>query len=158
MNHEVTPEGVIVDGTRVFVEINAHGHLRSMTRSLPDRATFSAMAVSAGLLKLDENGRLRSTRGVTVTEIGPMVITPGEYAEDGTVIIPPVMDTRHHADFWLHRDLVAKGAWGSWALDWTLNGMDVPANAEEVAKEKAGIQLIDPATVRSRSLKLAGDA
>jgi len=157
MNHEVTPEGVFVDGTRVFVEINEHGHLRSMTRS-QDQATFRAMAVSAGMLKLDESGRFRSTRGVTITEMGPMIVTPGIYAEDGTVITPPVMDTRHHADFWLHRDLVAKGAWESWALDWTLNGMDVPANAEEVAKEKSGIQLIDPATVRSPSLKLAGDA
>jgi len=153
MTHEVAPEGVIVDGTRVFVEINAHGHLRSMTRS-QDQATFRAMAMSAGLLKLDESDRYRSTRGVTLTETGPMVITPGEYAEDGTVITPPVMDTRHHADFWLHRDLVAKGAWQAWALDWTLNGTKAKANKQEDALEYQGVELIDPATVASPSNRL----
>ncbi|WEX10275.1 hypothetical protein [Chelativorans sp. AA-79] len=49
----------------------------------------------------DENGEriwLTSGEGFSLDIIGPVVITPGEYDEDGTEITPPVLDERFHVN------------------------------------------------------------
>ena len=173
MTHEITEEGVFVDGTRVFVTFD-RGNLWAMTRAT-DKDTFDALALEVGLKvhknpaqpavidpvteevireAVEASGPLVPAKGVTIAEMGPHVITPGEYDEDGNEITAPVMDERYHVNFWLAPWLVQRGAWEGWALAWTLNGTEAPSNAQEVALDFRGIELIDPSTIRSPSNKL----
>lgn len=126
-----------VDGVRVYAAMD-RGNLWCMVRT-PDKATFDAQALAVGLKIAEESGTLIPAPGVTITEIGELLLS------DGTV------DTRYHANFWLNARLVAKGLWTQWALAWTLNGQTVTPNNQEQGVEFQGIELIDPATVTSPS-------
>lgn len=173
MTYEVTEEGVFVDGVRVYVAFD-RGNLWAMIRA-PDKATFDDQALAVGLkiyqnqaqdamtdpdtgevLKpaVDASGPLITAPGATITEIGPHVITPGKYDNEGNELSPPILDTRHHVNFWLNSRLVGIGAWEKWALAWSQNGSSVTPNKSEQALELQGIELIDPATVYSPSNRL----
>jgi hypothetical protein len=154
---------------RLYVSIEG-GRLWAMVRAT-DQATFDQKALEVGLKVytnpaqdevLDEEGNvvtpavpasgpLIPAPGVTITEIGPLVLTPGTYAEDGTEITPPVMDNRYHVNFWLSPAIVERGLWMQWALDWTENGQPGTPNHAEESVVYEGIELIDPLTVSSPS-------
>ena len=154
---------------RLYVSIEG-GRLWAMVRAT-DQATFDQKALEVGLKVytnpaqdevLDEEGNvvtpavpasgpLIPAPGVTITEIGPLVLTPGTYAEDGTEITPPVMDSRYHVNFWLAPRLVERGLWMQWALAWTENGQPGTPNHAEESVVYEGIELIDPLTVSSPS-------
>ena len=73
-----------------------------------DRDSFLTAAVSSGhalLIPAEEEGGedqilLHSyTKDWAIDEIGPLVITPGVYDEEGVEITPPVIDNGHHINF-----------------------------------------------------------
>lgn len=162
------PSYLEIDGTRVYVSLEG-GRLWAMVRAT-DQATFDAKALEVGL-KVYTNpaepaiidpetgevlfpaeppsGPLIPAPGVTITEMGPHVLVPGTYDENGNEVTAPVLDTRYHANFWLGPHLVERGNWKQWALAWTLNGYQVSPNNQEEAVEFQGIELIDPQTVTS---------
>ena len=159
----------MTDEPRLYVSIEG-GRLWAMVRAT-DQATFDQKALEVGLKVytnpaqdevLDEEGNvvtpavpasgpLIPAPGATITEIGPLVLTPGTYAEDGTEITPPVMDNRYHVNFWLAPRLVERGLWMQWALAWTNNGQPGTPNHVEESVVYDGIELIDPLTVSSPS-------
>ena len=162
------PQGTYVDGTRVYVSIEG-GRLWAMVRAT-DKDTFDTKALEVGL-KVYQNpavpavidpeteevitpavpasGPLIPAPGVTITEMGPHVLIPGTYDEDGNELTPPTLDNRHHVNFWLNPALVERGLWKQWALAWTANGSAVVPNNNEEAIAFQGIELIDPQTVTS---------
>ena len=161
---------LLVDGQRAYAAMRG-GVLHCMVRAV-DQATFWQQAELVGLVQHQEpgapaitdpetgeeitpavppSGPLRPVRGVTITEIGPYVITPGTYDQDGNEITPPVLDNRWHVNFWLDNILVKLGNWEQFALTWTANGQPVDPMKEEEAIHHAGIELIDPNTVKSPS-------
>ncbi|MEC7763397.1 MAG: hypothetical protein VX874_15955 [Pseudomonadota bacterium] len=153
------------------------GSLRCMTRS-PDRATFESVALSVGLMEyanagspelrdaetgevlreaVEPSGPLRPLRGITIAHLGSLVLTPGTYDDEGDEVTAPVLDTRHHANFWLPPHMVERGLWKKWAIAWSHHGEQVAeSNKAEDALALNGIELIDPATVASPSNVLAG--
>jgi len=155
--------------TELFVSLEG-GRLLAMVRA-KDKATFDAQALAVGLTMytnaainevLDPDtgdvlvearpasGPIIPTKFVTITEIGPLVLTPAVLDEDNAVVTEAVMDNRHHANFWLHPRLVELGRWRQWAYAWTLHGQPSQAsNANERAKALEDIELIDPASVRN---------
>lgn len=159
-----------VDGVRVYVAVEG-GRLWAMVRAT-DEDTFNAQALAVGL-KVYQNpeqpavvdpetgevitpavpasGPLVPAPGVTITEIGPLVLTPGTYDEEGHELTPPVMDNRYHANFWLGPAAVERGAWKLWGVAWTQNGQPVNPNNAEEGVSYGGIELIDPLTVSSPS-------
>ena len=157
-----------VDGTRVYATMD-RGNLWCMVRAY-DKETFDGLAVDAGLKvftnpaqpevldpetgevvtpAVEASGPLIPAPGVTITEMGDLVLTPAVIDAEGVEITPAVKDGRFHANFWLNADLVAKGEWKQWALTWTENGQAVDQNSQEEGVAFQGIELIDPATVDS---------
>jgi hypothetical protein len=154
---------------RLYVSLEG-GRLWAMLRAT-DKATFDAQALAVGLKVyanpaqeevLDEEGNvvtpavpasgpLLPAPGVTITELGPLVLVPGVYSQEDTEVTPPVMDNRYHVNFWLAPSVVERGLWKQWALAWTENGQPVTPNKSEEGVEYAGIELIDPRTVSSPS-------
>lgn len=136
-----------------------------------DRATYLGAALQVGLLEYSQpaipevldaegnviqeavpaSGDLVPEAGTTITELGPMVLTPAVLDEDGNVVTPAVLDNRWHVNFWLDAEAWHRMRWIEFALAWTLNGQPGQANAEEASVAFAGIELIDPLTVRSPS-------
>lgn len=167
MNDIPEPQGTFIDYTRVYVTLEG-GRLWAMVRAT-DKATFDAKALEVGLKVytnpaqdevLDEEGNvlfpaveasgpLIPAPGVTITEMGPYVLTPGTYDEEGNEVTAPVLDNRFHANFWLTPSLVERGLWKQWALAWTLDGQAGTPNNQEESVVYEGIELIDPQTVTS---------
>lgn len=167
---------ITVNGTAVNAAWNG-GSLLFMVRAA-DRATFDAVAKSVGLLvhqspgapavtdpetgetireAVEPSGPLVPARGVTIARLGPMVLVPGEYDEEGNEITPPTLDERYHVNFWLPPRVVEGNEWQTWATAWTQNGEPVAdTNKNESALIMNGIELIDPATVTSPSNVLLG--
>lgn len=119
-----------------------------------DRQTFEAAAVQMGLLveETDEGGNtfLRPASGVNLDHIGPVMLTPGEYDEEGNEIVAPTFDSRHHVNMRLVGVAAETDKWQPWAVEWTLNGsLDPATNASEDARVLADVALIDPDTIRS---------
>jgi len=159
------PLGTFIDDTRVYVTLEG-GRLWAMVRAT-DKATFDQKALEVGLKVytnpaqpeiLDEEGNvlfpaveasgpLIPAPNVTITEMGPHVLVPGVYDEDGNEVTAPVLDNRYHVNFWLGPNLVERNLWKQWALAWTTNGYPVIPNNHEEAVEFQGIELIDPVTV-----------
>jgi cytosine/adenosine deaminase-related metal-dependent hydrolase len=159
-------EPLIMDGVRIYGMLD-RGNLWCMIRAT-DKATFDAQALDVGLTvhmnpavpavtdpetgdiitpAVEASGPIVPARGVTITELGPHVLTPAVYDVDGAVVTPAVLDTRHHVNFWLNADIVARGEWMRWSTYWTYYGaVIIPNNAEDGA-DVLGIELIDPATV-----------
>lgn len=159
-----------VDGVRIYATLEG-GLLFCMIRA-SDKATFDKQALAVGLKvyqnpavpavvdsetgdviipAVEASGPLIPAPGVTITELGHLVLTPGTYDEKGNEQTPPVMDNRHHANFWLAPWLVDRGLWKTWGVMWTQNGQPVDPNNTEEAIAYNGIELIDPITVSSPS-------
>jgi len=139
--------------------------LLGMIRAV-DRDTFHANALAVGLMVQTADGP-RYHRNITVAEeapdkddprsapMPPIVLTPGEYDEEGNQLSPPVHDARYHANFWLNSHAANRGAWKQWAVAWSTQGEPGAANAGESSLALNGIELIDPDSVSSPSNVLA---
>ena len=158
-----------VEGFRVYAALSG-GVLACMVRAT-DKATFDAQALAVKLkvhtkpaqdAVLDEEGNvvtpavpasgaLVPAKGITITEMGPLVLTPAVLDAEGTVVTPAVLDTRYHANFWLGPAAVARGEWEGWGVLWSIHGVDATPNHLEEGVEYGGIELIDPMTVSSAS-------
>lgn len=147
-----------VTPTRVFLE-NRGGRFFGKLRA-KDRATFWTIAEAENLAVRDADGKLAPNKGVSIVEIGAMVITPAVL--DPTtleVTTPAVMDDRHHVDLLVGppRSDVVDEVTGRTKLDllalaWTLAGTDdTNKNAAEEAKVLRDIGLIDLDTISSQS-------
>lgn len=146
------------------------GRLSTMVRAT-DEATFDAVGLQVGLLRyenpaqdavVDEDGNviteavpasgaIIATQGNTVVRLGPHVITPATYDDEGNVITPAVMDNRFHVNFWLSPEATKRGEWEAWIVQWMLNGTLAEQNKSEVALLYQGVEVIDPASISSPS-------
>ena len=88
----------------------------------------------------------------SVAPMPRIMLTPGTYDEDGNELTAPIFDARYHANILLGPGIVARGTWKEPLLNYYHNGALVgEKNAEEVAYEVGGVELIDPDTIRSPS-------
>lgn len=148
MNHTDETGRLYVDDTAVYAKISG-GVLHVMTRAV-DEDTFNQVALQVGLV-VDSNGVLMPADGITITHIGPYVITPGTYDDEGVEITPPVLDNRFHVNFWLSPEATKRGEWEAWIVQWMLNGTLAEQNKSEVALKYQGIELIDPVSIQTPS-------
>jgi hypothetical protein len=173
MSEEEIQQGVYVDGIRALVTLEG-GRLGVMIRA-QTKEIFDAMALSVGIKKYQNpeipavidpeteevieeavpaSGPLIASPNVTIHEIGPFVITPGVYDDEGNEIEPPVIDNRYHVNFWLGPRLVRKGLWKQWAVTWPTQGEPSTPNKSERGVVFQGIELIDPLTIQTPSNRL----
>ena len=101
-------------------------------------------------------GEWATAKGVHINHLGPVVITPGTYGEDGVELTASVMDNRHHVNIRLTDPALSRVdeygvlKWEKWAMAWSLGGADdTQVNANEVGKVMQGVSLIDPDTIAS---------
>lgn len=158
---------IIIDGVEIYAALD-RWNLWCMIRAT-DKATFEAQALAVKLkvhetpevsavldpetgdvitAAIPASGPLVPTAGVTITEMGPLVLVPAMLDADGEVTTPAFMDNRHHVNFWLDAATVARGEWMQWATDWTYYGKAIVPNSVEDGSSLYGIELIDPATVK----------
>lgn len=150
MAYEIHEDGSVwVNGVRCYVAIE-NGILRAMIRA-ENKMTFDGAALSVGLRYLNDEGETVTPRSVTITELGPYVITPATYDAEGNELTPAVVDNRHHVNFWIDLTRTEDQSWQQWGPLWTTNGQLAASNASEVAYAYNGIELIDPMTVSSPS-------
>ena len=145
MTHTDETGRLYVNDIPVYAKLSG-GVLHVMTRAV-DEATFNQVALEVGLV-VDSNGVLVPADGITVTHIGPYVITPGTYDDEGVEITPPVLDNRFHVNFWLSPEVVERGTWEAWILEW-MAGTPGSPNANEVSVANLGIELIDPMSIQT---------
>lgn len=160
---------ILINGQEAFVKVT--GDMVDAIVRAPDRETFEQVARSVELYYevmetvVDEEtgetskvgtGEWRVGKGVNIDHLGPVVITPGTYDEDGNEITAPVLDDRHHVNIRLAppatEKLDANGnpKWHDWAVAWTQNGQpDSDVNATEEAKVYAQVALIDPGSIKT---------
>lgn len=153
-----TPAPVVMDGPAMRVMVRAD-----------DKATFDAVALRVGVKRhqdpgspevvdeetgevirpaVEPSGPLVPVRGVTIAELGPMVLTPGTYDDEGNELTPPVEDSRYHVNFWLPSNLVATDGWQKLVRKWRAAGTAVAQrNKNEQAIKADGIELLDPTTI-----------
>jgi len=77
--------------------------------SFPDRATFMSLCDTLGWVsggKSDDDLQwipgdtlVAYTHDRAIDEIGPMIETPGVYDEDGTELVPPLINDNHHVNY-----------------------------------------------------------
>jgi len=155
--------------TPVYAKLSG-GVLHCMVRTV-DEATFDAVGLSVGLLSyenpaqpevLDEDGNVVQeaveasgaivpSAGNTVTRIGAHVITPAVLDDEGNEVTPAVTDDRYHVNFWLGADVVARGAWKPWIIQWMASDINGTPNKDESSLAMNGIELIDPLSVTTPS-------
>lgn len=146
------------------------GRLSALVRAT-DEATFDTVGLQVGLLRyqnpaqdavVDEEGNVITeavpasgaiipTQGNTVVRLGPHVITPATYDDEGNELTPAVMDDRYHVNFTLGPEATARGEWITWIEQWMANGTLADQNKSEVALEYQGVEVIDPASIQSPS-------
>lgn len=165
----VYPEGSVP----VYLSFD-RSSLWAMVRA-PSREVFDDRAKTVGLLVPKEPGspeqidpdtgevikeeippseELVPSPGVTITRIGSYTLVPGEYDSNGNELKAPQVDNRYHVNFWLHPTAIKLNRWQQWALAWTINGQEVPANNKEQAVQLNEIELIDPDTVNNPENRL----
>jgi len=140
------------------------GRILMMGRAT-SRTVLHNTLIAAKLMFLDlVTGQITYGRDVDAAEeqpyaydprVAPMpriMLTPGTYDEDGNQLTAPTFDARYHANILLGPGIVARGTWKAPLLNYYYHGALVgEKNAEEVAYEVGGVELIDPATIRSPS-------
>lgn len=144
---------------------NLGGRYLLMTRA-QTKADADAAAVAAGLLvevETDQGARLVSPRDgrqptVSRVEVGSVVITPGTYDEEGNELTAPVIDTRHH-DNWIVDARQMSEEYGRplvevQLLAWVAAGEEGAANNTETAIALGNVELIDPDSISSWSVRL----
>jgi hypothetical protein len=153
----------------ILVLVNLSGGMLDAVVRATDEATFEAAARWAEL-RYEETitttdpetgetteqgtGEWATAKGVHINHLGPVVITPGTYDEDGTELTAPIVDTRHHVNIRLTDPALSRVdeygviKWEKWAMAWSLGGEDdTQINAQEVGKVMQGVSLIDPETI-----------
>jgi hypothetical protein len=166
-------EQLVIDGVRIYGQWD-RSSLWFMGRAT-DKATFDALALGAKLKvytnpaqpettdpetdevvtpAVDASGPIISAPGITITEIGSVVLVPGVYDSDGNETTAPIIDNAHHVNFWLSPVVVARGEWMQWATLWTYSGAAIVSNNAEDGTTMQGFALIDPATTSSPSNRL----
>lgn len=124
----------------VFVRI-ADGYVDVMCRAAYRKAWTDA-ATANKLIDADGN----PAPGVSIDEIGDVIVTPATYDEDGKELTPAVIDNRFHVNFRIAEHL----AWQPIALAWMSQGNDdAVANKDEETRTLAKVSLIDPDTVKT---------
>lgn len=146
----------LVNGVPVFATISG-GVVDCIVRC-PNEATFDAVAKQVNMLSdvLDEDGvtvvGVAPNPGVNITRIGPVVLVPGVYNEDGVEITAPVIDTRFHVNYRLQGPALESGAWMATVTNWMKNGSQaITINKAEKAIELMSVELIDPLSITSPS-------
>ena len=146
----------------------SNGMLDAIVRAT-DKATFEAAALWAGLrYEVQETitdpetgetttqgtGEIKTARGVNLDHLGPVIITPGTYDEEGNELTAPVVDNRHHVNIRIAepalslRDKYGVLVWEKWAMAWSIGGNPDPQiNAHEEAVVLEGVSLIDPDSI-----------
>jgi len=141
-----------------------NGRILMMGRAT-SREVMHSTLVQAELMFLDlATGQITYGRDVDAVEEQPyaydprsapmprIVKTPGTYDAEGNELTAPVFDSRYHANILLGPGIVARGTWKEPLLNYYYHGALVgEKNAEEVAYKIGGVELIDPATIRSPS-------
>jgi hypothetical protein len=157
----------------ILVLVNLSGGMLDAVVRATDEATFDAAARWADLkyevtetvtdpetgeTTTQGTGEWATAKGVHIDHLGPVVITPGTYGEDGTELTAPVVDTRHHVNIRLTDPALSRVdeygviKWEKWAMAWSLGGEDdTQINAQEVGKIIQGVSLIDLDTIASPS-------
>ena len=109
---------------------------------------------------LDENGDVVTPavtettvvplKGLEVHKLPPVVKTPGEYDEEGNVIVAPTYHPQEHYDLATSNPEVAALLQTIW--DDAVNGNDTAqANKSETAYRHGGLEIMDVESVNSRS-------
>lgn len=124
----------------VFVRI-ADGYVDVMCRAAY-KSAWTAAATANKLLDAEGN----PVPGVSIDEIGDMIVTPATYDEEGNEITPAEFDNRFHVNFRIAEHL----NWQPIALAWMEHGNDDAApNKDEETRTLAKVSLIDPDTVKT---------
>jgi len=144
------------DGNDVEVFACLSGGMLDYSVRADDQATFDAVALSVGMLEeveLDDGGTvLRPAKGINISRIGPVTLTPATYDDEGEVVTPAVVDDRYHVDVRLSPAATERGLWKTWAIAWMNNGVaDDSPNASEVGQKHSGVTLLDTRTFSSPS-------
>jgi len=82
----------------------------------------------------DENGNTYPTHNHSIVKLGNIVLTPGEYDEEGNEVTAPVMSEKYHVDvLWQISDTYDEegnlvpathpGDWGNFVVDIADNGV-----------------------------------
>ena len=126
----------------VFVRIT-DGYVDAMLRAAYRSAWIDAARVN-GLIDAEGN----PVDGVTIDEIGDVVVTPATYDDAGNQLTPPDIDNRYHVNLRIRADL----NWQAIALNWMAHGNDdAVANKDEETRTLSRVSLIDPDTINSPS-------
>jgi len=168
----ILPTTLQIGDDRIYASFNG-GVYWFMIRAI-NRDTFISKALELGLMVytnpnqdaiLDEEGNVIQeaveasgdiipARNITITEIGKMVLTKGQYDDDFNEIVAPTYDERWHVNVWVPSELADQLDLMAWAVEWTRNGVVSDPVKEEESVLYEGIELIDPATVSSPSNQL----
>ena len=162
------------NGEDVSVNLQSSGGIIDAEVRATDETTFVAAALDQGLYVkemqtvvdedgveteepvLDEDGNeiIRPAAGVNVSVIGPVVVVPATYDDDGNELTPPVMDNRYHVNLRMAGAALTAADengypnWKTTAILWTENGVeDTEVNNHESSLVVEGVGLIDPESI-----------
>jgi len=99
----------------------------------PDAAVAQANIDALGVAT-DEDGNTYPTHNHSIVKLGNIVLTPGEYDQEGNETVAPVLSTKYHVDvLWQISDTYDEegnlvpathpGNWGNFAVDIEDNGV-----------------------------------
>lgn len=163
------------DGTPVEIFASRSGEFVDTCLRATDRDTWVQAAISQNLLYQDPiierttdeatgevtetivgyEDEIKVSAGVNITEMGPVVLTPAVLDDEGNEITPAVMDNRFHLNMRIAEPLLSKAdengypLWQKTALTWMKYGKPVQPNSAEHAVEVAGVQMIDPDSIKN---------
>ena len=161
-------------GDDVSVNLKWSGGIIDAEVRANDEATFVAAALDQGLYVkevqtvvdedgveteepvLDEDGNeiIRPAAGVNVSVLGPVVIIPASYDDEGVELIPATFDERYHVNLRITGSALTASNedgfpnWKTTAILWTENGVeDTEVNNHESSLVVGGVGLIDPESI-----------
>ena len=150
---------VAPDGTEVECFVTDTGNFIDAMLRADTEAAWIEAAISAEILEYVERPKgtvLRPVKGNNVDVIGPVVITPGEYDEEGNELVAPIVDNRYHVNLRVAEPALSKvndagyPKWKETVLAWMNFGVDdTEANKNEVGKKLSAVTLMDPTTIQT---------
>ena len=162
------------NGDDVSVNLQWSGGMIDAEVRATDEAAFVAAALQQGIYVremqtvvdddgveteepvLDEDGNeiIRPAAGVNVSVIGPVVVVPATYDDEGNELTPPVMDNRYHVNLRMAGPALTAADengypdWQTTAILWTESGVaDTEINSHESALIVEDVGLIDPESI-----------